>query len=228
MPFGYDSDRVAAELQLQKRVRQAELALAKADRPLPQEPRVPSTREVVASPRSPHFGVQIQRANPLGHLDDMTVEVPPVPAGFSRVQGSGSPEFRQRVDAIRCRLQSLPEAQEAYEDLKSRLLEVQSQQLQAAAKVNPQAEATPQVERSEDTASKWALEAENEDLIQRLRRTEMMTQEAAEAQIEADEQIDADFRNLEEKMQAETRCDGEDIALHGLGTGGADTPCGRR
>lgn len=61
MPFGYDSDRVAAELQLQKRVRQAELALAKADRPLPQEPRVPSTREVDASPRSLHFGAQIQR-----------------------------------------------------------------------------------------------------------------------------------------------------------------------
>eukprot|EP00435_Cladocopium_sp_Y103_P050742 s1830_g15.t1 len=170
MPFGYDSDRVAAELQ--KRVRQAELALAKANRP-PQEPRVPSTREVVASPRSPHFGVQIQRATPPAHLEDMTVEVPPFPAGFSRIQGSGSPEFRQRVDAIRCRLQSLPQAQEAYEDLKSRLLEVQSQQLQAAAEVNSRAQAMP-ADHSQDTASKLALEAENEELIQRLRHGQFL------------------------------------------------------
>eukprot|EP00435_Cladocopium_sp_Y103_P038950 s1830_g10.t1 len=43
-------------------------------------------------------------------------------------------------------------------------------------------------------------------------RTEMMTQEAAEAQIEADEQIDADFRNLEEKMQEEIN----DVAQEGI------------
>ena len=36
-----------------------------------------------------------------------------------------------------------------------------------------------------------------EQLRKRLRQTEIMTEEAFEAQMEADAQIDADFRNLE-------------------------------
>eukprot|EP00434_Breviolum_minutum_P032214 symbB.v1.2.028491.t1/scaffold3025.1/size90548/10 len=163
---GYDSDRTAAEQQLQRRVRQAELALAQAKTlQAPQAPKVFTEKwcgfrysslftstaapdeskqrdrlirlihrgaevDKAASPRSPDFGSTKQPANapsapqaaPCGPQsrqspDELSMlQASPSPGFRHGLHGSGSPEFHQRVDAIRFRLQAMPQAPEGLQE----------------------------------------------------------------------------------------------------------------